>query len=1087
MPDFIAPLLPEYSIQIPQSAISLLGWVVWLGVIIFLTVRNRDRQFKLDRSSLAWLAFLSVLILIFTPFLGVPIQNENSGISLHMMFLAALPWLAAGGLLGLVPGVLLAGLSGILLAYLDTHSIFTPLLLMSAALVFTLAVRQKRSGWAYSLLRLPPLAALAAVAVLFPLTFLALFLNAEGNLAASLVSVLTQLVPTYISLGGMVLLGGVLCLGFQWLAGDRWGGAQDATNSSETQQSLGLRYVLIALPLAVVLLTATVAGQWKSAQAFAERSVVQEMTTTAQSLADVLPEWVAGREDALQQIVRGLDPSQINLENAQAALEAHWVGGASFDQLALAGPDGGLLASVPGLAAGEAFPSFEEKTALQQVLAGASVQPVVVRTSTGSGASLAFFAPKADSNGHILGAFWGRVDLANVPGLAPYLQDTGGLLAAGGEIQIVNAASEVVYASDWTDLAGPYAGSAFITATFFETVDEAGLQRMEYYQPVAANGWAVVTAIPSQVVQLQAVQEVIPLILAGLALIVLEAGIAVLMFSKLSQDAEQLAEQAAKITLGDLSVSGSDYHYSSGLKGLAQNFEQMTASVKTRLQTQSDLLTVSERITGQLKLKDSLQVILVAALEHGVSSARIVLLNEAQPSSQVNPEQKFGMGKDARSLAPLDEDILTVTRVRGQWLMRGTQIGRNFHLAKGMPSPSLLLSLPLRWKNKLLGALWLASDRRSDLSEEEMAYFTDLSQKAGTAIVNHKAFDESLTHQKRLEAVLAALDDAVLVTDLNQTVIFANSAAAQLPGLAGQTVVGVTVAALLEEGEFSAALQTPFGESETREIHTTDQKSYLLLVEPLKVDGRTIGTVYIFKDMTAFKSQDATKTEFVTTVSHELRSPLTLMQGYAKLLRLAGNLNDQQETYVENIVTGVEEMRTLVQNLLDLGRLDNNDALEIKSVAISDVVQRVVSSVETQVRQKNIELEVSLPEEPLVIEADSAFLVQALKNLVDNAIKYSSSKGQVTVKVRRQDGMALMTVEDFGPGIAPLDQRKIFKRFYHAESQVGAGERSGSGLGLAIVKSIAERHGGRVWFDSKLGRGSSFFLQIPIRQTKKAG
>jgi PAS domain-containing protein len=852
MPEFIAPLLPEYAIQVPQSAVSLVGWVVWLGVLIWLTLRKRDRQFKLDRGSLAWLALLSVLILIFTPFLGVPIPSENNLPAPHLMFLAALPWLAAGGILGLVPGVALAGLSGVLLAYLDTHSIFTPFLLMSAALVFTLAIRQKREGTLASLLRIPPLAALAAGAVLFPLTFLALFLNAEGDLATSLVSVLTQFMPHYLALGGMVLLGGTLCLGVQILVGEQWGGARTAEDKGEIHQSLGLRYVLIALPLAVVLLTATVATQWKSAQAFAERSVTQQMTSTAQAVAEALPAVIAEHEAQVQLMMDGLDPAQITLENAQAALDSLGGSGVRFDTLALAGPDGGLLASVGGSGSGEAFPAPEEKAAIQQVLAGADLPPVVIPTQTGSGARLAFFAPKMDPNGQVLAVLWGSVDLAAVPALAPHLSAESGLKAAGGEILIVNPVGEIAYDSAEAGSGTTYTGSSFSASTLYETVDETGLHRMEVYQPTALSGWAVVTAIPSQAVQMQAVQEVIPLILAGLALIVLEAGIAVLMFGKLSKDADHLATQAAKITLGDLSVSKSDHRYTSGLKGLAQNFEQMTASVTTRLQTQSDLLTVSERITGQLKLKDSLQVILVAALEHGISSARIVLLNEAQPSSEVRPDQKFGMGKDARGLAPLDEDVLTVTRVRGQWLMRDAQIGRNFPLEKGMPAPSLLLSLPLRWKNKLLGTLWLASDRRSDLSEEEMAYFKDLAQKAATAIVNHRAFDESLTHQKQLEAVLTALDDALLVTDLNQIVIFANAAVERLPGLASRKVTDTTLAALLDESEFSAALHIPPGESGTREFHTRDEKSYLLMREPLKVDGRMIGMVTLFKDVTAF-------------------------------------------------------------------------------------------------------------------------------------------------------------------------------------------------------------------------------------------
>lgn len=1077
MPEFIAPLLPEYSIHIPQSAISLVGWLVWLAVLVIFAVRNRDRQFELDRASLAWLALLSVLILILTPFFGIPVQLDGSEGIPHLMFLAALPWMAAGGLLGMVPSVLLAGLSGVLLAYLDTHSIFTPLLFMSLAVIFTMAIRQQHQGTFYRLLRIPPFAALAAVAGLFPLTFLALFLNSEGDLAASIAFSLIRFLPVYLSIGGMALLGGLGCLGVKVLTGERWVGTSEASEE-DTNQNLGLRYVLIALPLAIVLLAATVAGQWKSAREFARRSVVEEMTAAAQSMADGMAELLADGENTIQLAAGSLNGGQLNADSAQLALEAQWAALTGFDRVALAGADGTLLAVYPLLTDDEPFPSSAEQTAIAQTLVGNTVQPV------GVGTSLAFIAPKTNAEGQTLGVLWGRVDLNTAEDFQQLISDADPLLAAGGAVVIVDGTGQIIYSSETSGGSAVYSGSIFLTATYFETVDADGAHHMEYFQPLGNQGWAVIASIPNQIVQLQAVQEVTPLILAGFALIVLEAGIAVLMFSKLSQDAEQLADEAAKITQGDLSLPDSKYRYSSGLKPLAEQFIQMTASVKSRLQSQSDLLNVSERITGQLKLKDSLQVILVAALEHGISSARIVLLNEAQPSSQVSPDQKFGMGKDARMLAPLDEDILTVTRVRGQWMMRGGQIGRNFHLAKDMTSPALLVSLPLRWKNKLLGTLWLASDRQSDLGDEELTYFTDLSQKAATAIVNHKAFDDSLTQRKQLEAVLAALDDAVLVTDPNQMITFANPAAVLLPELSEKVVSGAPLMRVLGEGEFSVALEVPFGGSLTRELQTTDGKSYLLLIEPLRVDERNLGMIYVFKDVTAFKAQDATKTEFVTTVSHELRSPLTLMQGYAKILRLAGNLNEQQETYLNNIITGVDEMRSLVQNLLDLGRLDSIDALEIKKISMEDIVQRVVETMDSQMKNKNIELEVSLPDEPLMVEADAAFLVQALKNLVDNAIKYSPNKGRINLKVQKQGEAAVITVEDFGPGIAPLDQRKIFKRFFHSENQVGVEERSGSGLGLAIVKSIAERHGGKVWFESKLGRGSSFYLQIPLRQSR---
>jgi len=412
--------------------------------------------------------------------------------------------------------------------------------------------------------------------------------------------------------------------------------------------------------------------------------------------------------------------------------------------------------------------------------------------------------------------------------------------------------------------------------------------------------------------------------------------------------------------------------------------------------------------------------------------------------------------------------------------MRESQIPRNFHLAKSMISPSLMVSIPLRWKNSLLGTFWVASDRRASVTPEELAYLTDLAQKAATAVINSKAFDETLTTRKRLEALLAKLTDPVVLLDERRAVVYANDAARTLPVFAGQNPVGILMSDLPENVDLKAMLLNPNPLPAAKEIETSDGRSFLLSVDPVLVDGRQIGTACIFRDVTQFRQRDALKTEFVTTVSHELRSPLTLIHGYAKILRLTGNLNEQQDTYINNIIAGVDEMKSLVQNLLDLGRLDAGDALDLETVTVNEIAKRVVDSMAVHARQKNIEVEVSLPETPISFKADPTFLAQALKNLVDNAIKFSKSGGAIQLRARKQGDSVLFTVEDHGPGIAPLDQRKIFKRFFRAESQVGAEDRSGTGLGLAIVKSIAERHGGKVWFESKLGQGSTFYLQIPL-------
>lgn len=1091
MPNIFTPLLPDYTLQFPQSAGAVMAWLVWLVVLIVVAVWKRERNFKLNRRSLAWLALLSILILVLTPFFGIPVgeaANSAEDPQPHLMFLAAIPWLIAGGVLGLVPSMFLAASSGLLLAYLDTQQFFTPLLFMTAAVVFSLSVRQRYRSSGYRLLRFPLAAAAASALVLLPLTFAADLLNASGDMAARTLEAIDRLPANYLSLAGMVLIGGAVCVLVKALAGEAWVSAPASTPLGEQDsgpQGMTLRYTVIVIPLVLVLIFVLVSGQWSQIQTATRRSLVGEMAAAADQSAEGLIGFVQYGDQSILQAASDPRLSGAALESQPVVLESLLAGAPAFERLALMDINGVLQAAYPMLVEGETITIPGNLQALLAAKDQPTVQHVAqMSDSTGTAAMIGFIAPISNPEGGVSGVLWGGVDLLRSPNVQPYLYGLQDVEAAGGRVRWVNDAGVVVYDSSGASLLSSYEGMLFTTATYFETEDSAGVEQMAYYRPVPETGWAVVASIPVYALQLATLEGVAPLLLTGAAAIVLVAGSAILTLSRVDRDVNNLAEETEKITAGEFQKLDRTHHYTPGMRNLASGFRQMAGSMKTRLQAQSELLSVSEQITGQLKLKDSLQVVLMAALDHGISSARIVLLNESQPSSAISPEQKFGVGQLSKSLAPLDEDVLTVTRVRGQWIMRETQIPRNFNLAKNIPSLMLIVSIPLRWKNNLLGTFWVASDRRTSVTPEELAYLTDLAQKAATAVINSKAFDETLTTRKRLEAVLAKLSDPVILLDERKVVVYANDAAKTLPDFSGRNPDGMSVGDLAKESAMKTLLleQSPLHAS--REIKTGDGRDFLLSIDPVLVDDRQIGTACIFRDVTQFRQRDALKTEFVTTVSHELRSPLTLIHGYAKILRLTGNLNEQQDTYINNIIAGVDEMKTLVQNLLDLGRLDAGDALDLETVTVSEIAKRVVDSMSAHARQKNVDVEVSLPEAPISFKADPTFLAQALKNLVDNAIRFSKSGGMIHLRARKQGDSVLFTVEDHGPGIAPLDQRKIFKRFFRAESQVGAEDRSGTGLGLAIVKSIAERHGGKVWFESKLGQGSTFTLQIPIRRVE---
>jgi signal transduction histidine kinase len=269
------------------------------------------------------------------------------------------------------------------------------------------------------------------------------------------------------------------------------------------------------------------------------------------------------------------------------------------------------------------------------------------------------------------------------------------------------------------------------------------------------------------------------------------------------------------------------------------------------------------------------------------------------------------------------------------------------------------------------------------------------------------------------------------------------------------------------------------------EVTMADGRVYLATASSVMADGRRVGRVCVLRDVTHFKELDALKSEFVATVSHDLRSPLTLMRGYATMLEMVGNLNDQQTGYVRKIVTGVETMSKLVNNLLDLGRIEAGVDLQLEIVPVQDVVDRVVGALQLQATQKRIQLTTEMPAHTIpLVEADQSLLQQALHNLVDNAIKYTDSGGKVGLRVSDRQERMIFEVSDTGIGIAPVDLPRLFEKFFRA-GQKEAVKRHGTGLGLAIVKSIAERHGGQAWVESQLGKGSTFYLSIPLRQPER--
>jgi signal transduction histidine kinase len=283
-----------------------------------------------------------------------------------------------------------------------------------------------------------------------------------------------------------------------------------------------------------------------------------------------------------------------------------------------------------------------------------------------------------------------------------------------------------------------------------------------------------------------------------------------------------------------------------------------------------------------------------------------------------------------------------------------------------------------------------------------------------------------------------------------------------------------------------------------------------VVLSPVVMNEEFLGTVSLFRDITQDVEVDRAKSDFVSTVSHELRTPMTSIKGYADLLVMgaAGVLNENQERFLSIIKDNADRLTMLVDDLLDIGRIDTQRVeLSLTEIDLGDAVTAVVESLQGKALDKSQKLSVVVPADLPPVIADRDRLTQILTNLVSNAQLYTPTGGQITViaqlvrgtpvpvpgdgrgveppsprseeRERPELDMVCIDVTDNGIGIAPDDLDKIFERFFRSDHPL-VQETTGTGLGLSITRSLIEMHGGELWVKSELGTGSTFSFTLPV-------
>jgi PAS domain S-box-containing protein len=335
----------------------------------------------------------------------------------------------------------------------------------------------------------------------------------------------------------------------------------------------------------------------------------------------------------------------------------------------------------------------------------------------------------------------------------------------------------------------------------------------------------------------------------------------------------------------------------------------------------------------------------------------------------------------------------------------------------------------------------------------------------------------SETERSRYETIFSNIQDGVIVLDNKNNILFLNPSIRETFGLGTQDVAGRAMLEIISHPDVRSLLtRAAEGPLKYHEINLDNGQVLNAQFTPIP----KIGSAITMQDISYLKELDRMKNDFVHTVSHDLRSPLTALLGYTELLDRIGPLNEQQHEFLNRIQASVQHITNLVNDLLDLERIEAGFDTRRESVYIESVLKYTLDTFEAQARAKKINLTSTLGADISPLRANPIRIRQLLDNLVGNAIKYTPEQGKIHVIVAARDKQIILQVTDNGPGIPQPEQARIFDKFYRA-SNVPEGTQ-GSGLGLAIVKSIVESHHGRIWVESSLGKGSSFFVVLPAME-----
>ena len=1051
---FLQQISNSFFLNLPQSWVDWLLFCLWI-IILFILIRHFSKGIKLvETNPMDWLFYIFLTFICSSLFridlLPFHIQifpsNMQVGGEFFLIFFQAVPWIAAAVFEKRFLSIILAFLGSMVFSGFYEHTVFFILLMVSLAVFFNYLLSELNP--LFSRFRGHPLVMLGLTIVCtFPLFYLEKFAGFESELPLRLDLCFHDGWIFYLSRILELLIGGltaeILMQGKEKTDKRKLTAERIPEEKKIVFHLVGLFYlVLVGMTVFWNVTRAAALDDWKeeitNRISLLDTSVLSSFTSNAirinQLSSDVL---LSGETLTIRDEIKPLfQPVQ------------------NIDQFYLFDAQGELLFSYPQIQEADLLISEQEVRSFQDAVQGDEIQAAFSAFD-----SNAIFVdvvyPITGKNSQVQAAVIARTDMANNPTFLPLTAQIQAYQEDGLEVTFVNMLlnARIVWQS-------PAMGNEEPAASVYTA---SGLE-----------GWGIEMSIAKKAFLEEFASSQFPYLLTALFGALLIGGFyyikwvnlekAILSLStRFSPDGSENGKPQNAVFFPRIVLDFLDV-----LKGIFKRLDKRQQDTQTLLElwqsygNQTLFQSTAKKALGAFEEEDSLFLeVLIRKNQEEQVAERFVLSTE----------------KGFEDYSYLDEQIINVLEDQDQLVIGNTSRFHQLIRAIGKPFPQALVITKFSIDEEHSGVFIHAYRSIHEFSKEKIAALNKNMAPFFKQISELVQLQQWLTEKKILASLFEELNYPLFVF-IDQKLWYGNKAASaflKLDSDEGQTSVEKRVV----ENEIFNIMQRNSSREKAivaKEMPTGEKYE----IEILNSEDPGIGrvSVLLLKDQTREKKQEELTHDFITMLSHDLRSPITILEGYSKMIPMVGKLNPTQQEYLEKIKGGLDTITSLVEGILAEDRIEKGSIIPNIEIPMAGMIRDIVIKLDSLANQKRVKVSLGEMNPELVVLGDAVLLKQAFYNIIHNAIKFSDLDGAVKINLNESKKEITLEVQNSGPGIASLDIPFIFEKYYHPKAGEPGNGKMG-GMGLYIAKFIINAHRGNISVESELGKGATFYITLP--------